>query len=484
MRARIRHQRGMRAAGEARKRYAILLGTLFVPAFVLLVVVGLVLHIRVQSTTYHLTMTTGSFSGANYDLATQYLVPAAKEHHVDLTMVQSGGSEATLDAVESGKVQVAIVDGGLSHAGRGDVREVAPIYLTALHVLMKKDIYDQLELSGDIRAAFLGKTISISDPGSGTYTYSKIILDYLGIAPKDYIAKPESVAFLTNPQTPASAIPDIVFAASLLPSPVAVRLVHDFDYRLYPLDFVDAFRLQDKAAYGVPIPKGAYGVSPEVPPTDIVTLGRRLLIVTNKNVPDQAIKQLTAAIFESDFAKVDDPPLTLKQFDLLPEFPRAPGALAYVASQTPISQDTINNAVLYLTGIAAWLTVVPGLIFLVRRPLSRRIRQMASLKDYIVQVTDVEAAVFDWEESGSTSLARPLELRRRLARLKLEAMDLYKQGRIEDPNLLEGFLAHLTDLRIHLDSLLQAAPRENGTPSVGDAMAAAANGTPSPVEVR
>jgi TRAP-type uncharacterized transport system substrate-binding protein len=475
--------RSLLARGQARRRYALLLTVLCIPAVLLMLIGGLLLASRLRVTTYHLTMTTGSFSGANYDLATHYLVPAAAAHNVDLTMVQSGGSEATLNDVQSGKAQVAIVDGGLSHVRRGDVREIAPIYLTALHLLMKKDIYDQLELSGDIHAAFLGKTVSISDVGSGTYTYSTIILNYLGVKPTDYVAKPESVAFLTNPQTPASAIPDIVFAASLLPSPVAARLVRDFNYRLYPLDFVDAFRLQDTAAYGVPIPKGAYGVSPDVPPTDVVTLGRRLLLVTNKNVPDQAIKQLTAAVFESDFAKVYDPPLTLKQFDLLPEFPRDPGALAYVASQTPISQDEINNAVLYLTGVAAWFTVVPGLIFLIRRPLSRRIRQMASLKDYIVQITDVEAALFDWEESGSGSVARPLVFRRKLARLKLEAMELYKEGRIEDPNLLEGFLAHITDLRIHLDSVIQAASREGPQPDSGGTTAEEVQQVRSPAEV-
>lgn len=310
------------------------------------------------------------------------------------------------------------------------------------------------------------------------------MLAYLGLRPADYTETPATVAFLTNPKTTAAQIPDIVFAASLLPSPVAGRLVRDFDYRLYPLSFVDAFRLQDKAAYGVPIALGTYGISPDVPPTDVVTLGRRLLLVANKNVPEQTIQQLTAAVFESDFARVYDPPLTTKQLDLLPEFPWHPGALAYVASKAPISQDVINNTVLNMTGIAAWLTVIPGLIFLVRRPLSRRLRQMASLKDYVYQVTDVEAQVFDWEESGIQSLARPLELRRKLVQLKLEAMDLYKQGRIEDPNLLEGFLAHITDLRIHLDTVIHAEARQAGVPSITPAGSAMVNHAAEPVEMR
>lgn len=480
----VKYHRRHVSKADGRRRYLLLLLTLFLPAALILVGGGLVLHRRVATRPYHLTMTTGSFSGANYKLATTYLVPGALAQHITLSFVQTGGSEDTLNAVQSGKVQVAIVDGGLSPVGRENVREVTPIFETALHVLMKRQIYDLAVATGDIRAAFRGKTISLSDAGSGTHTFGTKVLSYLGLTAADYTEMPETVAFLTDPKTTAAQIPDVVFAASLLPSPVAERLVRDFDYRLYPLSFVDAFRLHDKAAYGVPIALGTYGISPDVPPTDVVTLGRRLLLVANKDVPNQAIQQLTKAVFESDFAKVYDPPLTTKQFDLLPEFPWHPGALAYVAGKSPISQDMINNAVLYLTGIAAWLTVIPGLIFLVRRPLSRRLRQMASLKDYVYQVTDVEAQVFDWEESGVESLDRPLELRRKLVRLKLEAMDLYKQGRIEDPNLLEGFLAHITDLRIHLDTVIQAEARPGVLPPIAVPESPSVNHAAVPVETR
>ena len=101
----------LHAHGQARQRYILLLVTLFVPAILLLVIGGLLLRSKVATTTYHLTMTTGSFSGANYSLAQQYLVPGAQAQHVDLTFVATGGSEDTLNAVQSGKVQVAIVDG-------------------------------------------------------------------------------------------------------------------------------------------------------------------------------------------------------------------------------------------------------------------------------------------------------------------------------------------------------------------------------------
>jgi hypothetical protein len=77
-----------------------------------------------------------------------------------------------------------------------------------------------------------------------------------------------------------------------------------------------------------------------------------------------------------------------------------------------------------------------------------------------------------------------LELRRKLVRLKLEAMDLYKQGRIEDPNLLEGFLAHITDLRIHLDTVIHAEARERRLTSTYQPAPPIGNHVADPVEVR
>lgn len=70
-----------------------------------------------------------------------------------------------------------------------------------------------------------------------------------------------------------------------------------------------------------------------------------------------------------------------------------------------------------------------------------------------------------------------------MVRLKREAMELYKQGRIEDPNLLEGFLAQITDLRIHLVTLIQAESREGGRSNINAVIANGVRHDPSPVEV-
>lgn len=438
-------------------------GTVVALGIVVLVlaVAGWRVYPRVFPEKYRLTMTTGSFSGANYLLATQYLVPAAKAEGVELSFIQTGGSEDTLNAVQEGKVQVAFVDGGLGVGGRDNVREVAPLFTSGLHLLMKKELYEQAMATGDLRPVIKGKRVSLSNVGSGTRIFALDLLKTLGVQPGDYVDDPKTVNFLVDPKTTADQVPDVVFAASLLPSPVAQRLIADFDYRLYPLDFVDALRLQDKAAYPLVIPAGAYSLSPERPPKDVTTVGRRVLLVANKDTPDEAVFRVARAAFESNFARAYDPPLTAKQFDLISEFPRHPGATEYAESQKPVTQDAITNIILYLTGISALVVCLPLFVFI--RGLMKKFRfgeRLVSVNDYLALASQIESDAQDIEEGGIEGPRERetlLQLRCRLSELKLDAMDRFQQGLLFDPEHLDNLLAHVSDTRMHLNALIAMA---------------------------
>lgn len=423
------------------------------------------IYARLNPPTYRLTMSTGSFSGANYTLAKQYLEPAAREQRVALDFVETGGSEDTLNAVQEGRIQVAMLDGGLGTEGRENVREIAPLFTTGLHVLVKQSLYDAALASGDIRTAIRGKRVSMSNVGSGTRIMSLALLKALGLSPNEVIDEPRTVSFLVDPKTTADQVPDVVMAASLLPSPIANRLMDDFGYRLLPLDFVEAYRLQDPNVYGLEIPAGTYSLSPLRPPTKVTTIGRRILLVANKDVPDEAVTRLAQAVFDTDFARVYDPPLTIKQFDLISEFPRHPGAQAYLESRSPVTQDAVASIVLYLTGISAIVVCLPLFVFL--RGLMRKVRfgkRLVSVNDFLAWVSEIEAEAHAIEDGApGGDLGAVLQLRRRLSRLKLEAMDRYRQGLIEDPEHMGNLVAHVSDARIHLNALIAAAEHAPGS---------------------
>lgn len=432
------------------KQHTLALGGLLL----LLLVCGPFLYRQWNPLVYHLTLTTGSFAGANYQLVTHYLAPAAHQQHIELSLVPTDGSENALDAVQQGRIQLALVDGGLSHEGRDNIREVAPLFLTALHLLVRRDIYDTLLENHDLRAALRGKTVSLSTVGSGTHTFARKILDRLGIPTSAFTETPCTIHQLVDEASTAAQIPAIVFTTSSLPSPVANRLVRDFGYRIYPLDFTSAVRLNDKAAYSVTIPIDTYSISPNVPDKDITTIGRRTLFVTHKDVPAEAIAQLARAVFEGDFAKAYDPPLTLDQFNLLAEFPRHPGAQAFVNSTLPITQETLQNLSQYIGLIGAIACIPPCIIMM--RPYLRRLRRdpFRSVHDYLLQVSLLEARIFAIDSSGSDAHAILHDLRNQLNHLKREAMDLYHQERLDDADLIDTFLAQVGDLRSHLNACI------------------------------
>jgi TRAP-type uncharacterized transport system substrate-binding protein len=436
-------------------------------ALLLAMLAGVVLVRIFYHPTDRVTMSTGSFAGANYGLANRYLVPAARARNLELSLLETGGSEDTLNSVQDGRVQVAIADGGLNAAGRANVREVAPLFLTALHVLMKREIYDEAVATGNLRAAFRGKTISMSNPGSGTRFFALKELERFGVTTADFTELPRSVSFLVDPKTTAGEVPDIVFAASLLPSPVATRLVQDFGYRLFPFDYVDAVRLGDQSVYGVTIPRGTYGLSPDVPDRSVTTLGYRLLLVAHEDVPDAAVVALAHAVFDSDFAKAYEPALTTKQFDLLPEYPRHPGTQAFLASKEPIKQEDFGSLLQLLLGAGA-LACFPPAYFILRDAL-RRFRAVGrgkSLRLYIAAVSDLEAQAIALDESSPRSRGGFLALRRQLNQLKLEAMDAYDRNLIDDANLMPSFLAHVADLRSHLNAVLLPSMVSGGSPAL------------------
>lgn len=406
--------------------------------------------------TYKLTMTSGTAGGRSYTLAEQYLVPAARERGVEITMVPTAGSEEGLDAVNdpNNPIQLALVQGGLEASTRPNVRELTPTHTTVLHLFLKRSVYEDAQKRG-IKAALTGKRISLSTPGSGTHTFATAVAKRMGLeAGVNFIQEPKSNGELTNPRNGVDQLPDGVFVISILPSPVGNRLVDELDYRLYPLAFSEALRLEDPKVYPATIPAFTYSVDPPVPEQRLNTISRRLLLVANKDVPEDAVVAMLGAVFESGFARVFEPGLDMKtQLDLEPEFPRHPGVNVYRYGRIPISQETIQQLT---KGAPALTALIPGFFFL-RRSVSRyRHRdRVHSLRDYMVEVTTIESTVRDWEMGPSLSTDDVMRMRNRLSELKGEALDRYAQGILLREELMPSFLAHVTDVRNYLSAMLK-----------------------------
>src|SRR5262245_13159973 len=87
---------------------------------------------------YRLTLTAGNEVGMRHRLAERFQDEAAAQR-ITLDLRPSLGSEQALDWVNSRTVDVALVQGALSPAGRPDVRQVATLHVEPMHLLVKPE---------------------------------------------------------------------------------------------------------------------------------------------------------------------------------------------------------------------------------------------------------------------------------------------------------------------------------------------------------
>jgi TRAP-type uncharacterized transport system substrate-binding protein len=196
-----------------------------------------------------------------------------------------------------------------------------------------------------------GRSINL---GSGqrtvTYALSQEILSFAGLAPSDFQPMATTSEQLAS-ETELDRLPDAIFIATMPPSALVRRLVVHFEYRLIPLPFGDAFRLTALQDMGHParpdpirkehlvdaiIPAFAYQASPPVPPQSIVTIGCRILLITNRNTDRAIVVELLNLMITSRFAEAMQPSLDSGVVRQLAEVPWHQGALDYRSRDEPV----------------------------------------------------------------------------------------------------------------------------------------------------
>jgi TRAP-type uncharacterized transport system substrate-binding protein len=302
-----------------------------------------------------LTMTAGQHKTTRHQVAVA-LQNAGTPLGIRIELRDTAGSEESLDRVNAGKLDAALVQGGLHVDDRPNVRQVATLNIEPLHLLVKKEL---LETASKNLAALEGKTVNIGTVGSGTYSLAKEALAFAGLHPQKpgtkggYVATTLSNAELLSEQD-RSKLPDAVVLVSCLPSEMTKHLVSERDYRLVPLPFGEAFSLDGLRAdaghapstngdrvvrrrvQAVVIPAFTYHVEPPVPAAALPTLGTRLLLVAHKDVDAGAVQRLVDAVYSTEFATVSRPPLDAKLLDIPPNS-RGITARASTWSETHLS---------------------------------------------------------------------------------------------------------------------------------------------------
>lgn len=259
-----------------------------------------------------LTMTAGNAAKARHQLALQ-IAEALEPRGLEVSVQESAGSLAALDLVQSGEMDLALIQGGIRLQGHSRMRQVASISVEPLHLLVRADRVDAVRQN---LSALRGCSVDLSTPGSGTNLLSREVLRFAGLSPaRDGDVEVMELSYdrlltrlgqvaasLAGEPLSMDDLPDAVFIISSVPSEVARQLVLVGGYGLVPLKFGPAFSLvsvneatddDDRIAQTfirtTEIPAYASSVSPPVHENTSLTLGTELLVVAGDTVPDDVI---------------------------------------------------------------------------------------------------------------------------------------------------------------------------------------------------
>jgi len=339
------------------------------------------------------TISAGIAEGQRSETLAKFVLLAAP-HGIILRPVQTSGSAEALEKVDSGALDLAVVQGGIDFSRFPNIRQVTSLQVMPLHLLVKEELADEVTTH---LGALRGKVVNVgSGEGSSTYWLAREVLAFAGLglgAPGqsgDFQATNFSPVQLVA-ESDRARLPDAIFAATVLPNSFVRQMVAR-RYRLVPLLFRDAFTLgamaepvrepahERAAARRLPtetdqrpiilreqiadtvIPAFTYQADPGVPPTPLHTLGMRALLIANHRVEPEVVVRILNVLFQTRYAKIVQPPLDLHRLEEIPEIPWHAGSVAYLERSKPVLTGEFVSELVNLCSIAG--PILGGVLFL------------------------------------------------------------------------------------------------------------------------
>jgi TRAP-type uncharacterized transport system substrate-binding protein len=406
---------------------------------------------------------------------------------VEVTVCTGTNSEQICEAVNSGKLDLGLILGGLPTAAYPDVRQVATLGVEPLHLLVCRELLDAT--SAPSLELLRGQRVAVGEHGANGTRLAEDLLQLAGLkggssdASSDFIAEhlaestllDQVIAWREAPAAEKDALrkrlPDAVFVVDSMPSEIVDQLVRDGDYGLMPLPFATALhvdsrrnhacervRLRNNRVEAVSIPAFVYGIQPATPASDCETIGLRLLLVANKNVSSDSLLDALRSMSDAVAAHAQ---VKLDAANAHPEFPVHPGAEAFLRARQPVNlgeilgptTDALSVVGASVAGCLAMWGFVRGL-------------RAVHPDVHLTQINRIERLLHgsEFDESAPTLPRELLEyLESRLSQVKQAAIEDYAAGRLDGDEALVGILTLVADTR----HLLAQRRKQLGAPNTG-----------------
>ena len=288
-----------------------------------------------------ITIGTGGVTGVYYPAggAICRLINAGRqEHGIRCSVESTGGSVYNVNTMRQGELDFGVVQSdvqynaleglGAEFEGQGpfeDLRAVFALHPEPFTVVGRAD--SGIETFDDLK----GKRVNVSNPGSGSRATFEVLMGAKGWTMDDFALASELKSAEQSQALADNNVDAIAFIVGH-PNGSIQEATTTIDANLIPVSGQEVDALVEENPYFAKavIPGGMYAGNPD----DTETFGVRATLVTTADVPDEAVYQLTKAVFENfeDFQKLHPAFASLQKEEMVTEAlsaPLHPGAEKY-----------------------------------------------------------------------------------------------------------------------------------------------------------
>ena len=286
-----------------------------------------------------LTFGTGGDSGTYYAFGGALAGYVTEKTDTAVTAVTSNGSQANIEDIASGNIQLGFVQSDvMDYAYNGtrlfvdDAGEPAPVTNFSTVAALYMEQVQIVTLNPDIKtvADLEGRNVSIGALGSGVYFNALDILGAYDLTEEDIT--PQYQDFATSVDSLKDGKIDAAFIVSGAPTTAVVDLASGNDVYLVSLDDEHIDKLIASSPYYSKnvIAADVYGT-----PEDCTTVAVGAVVIAGNDVSEDAVYDFVSTVFENigelGHAKQDE--LSLEFASSVTNVPYHPGAAKYFAEK-------------------------------------------------------------------------------------------------------------------------------------------------------
>jgi len=392
--------------------------------------------------TYVVTMTGGDIVTNRHYLA-KIIQTEAEKRGITVVLKPVHGVNAELEAVSEGKVDLALVQGGLETT-YPHVEHVATVIPEPVHLLVKPFVHGLADLRG--------RSVNLGPKDAGVRDIGLVVTHFAGYTENvDFVETSYSDEALLA--LPEHKMPDAIFTISSVPSYLVEILVKKHHYGIAEIPFPEALALRFGWVADGQILGYTYNLNPPVPDKNVVTVAVDMHLVANARLDPEVTERLLEVLYSPSVSSHFRQQLDEKRATIPSGYPFSLGLTRYLHRNDSFLTLEVWNKI--QSTFALVMSFAGMFIVVVRwfRAVPESGHDDAELHGFLTEVADGEREMSAIAAAGAIDRARLARLDGRFVEIKAELLSRYSSLKLEDARLFEVVLACLRDAGVRLHEL-------------------------------